>query len=277
MRKVSTNDEIERKLKEIDEVLKKVGEEKEIKEKKRGRPPKEKKIIEKATENDLKIIEKNLTEKPKDTFRSALYLAVFSFVCIIAIMQVSVAPAIKLVVAFLGTLFFIPVGIFLGIMIGNPYIRCRILRKMRKGDYAIVNFIQKDGRHIDTKIKNLEEDVIVHGSRLWIIQRRKIYSVDVDSSKVFQAKIDPEGIYTIADVPVVFLDVENMFPVTFYREEKEAIDPQQTAAVLLGWINNQITKRKKTIRDVILIIATLALSAINFVLLYQLYDKLVGW
>ena len=274
---MSTNSDVEKKLKKINEILKKTSEERKVEEKKRGRPPKEKKIVEKATEKDIKIIEKNLTQKPKDSFRSALYLAVFSFVCIIAIMQIPTPPAIKLIVALLGTLFFIPIGLFFGMMVGNPYIRCRILRRMRRGDYAIVNFIQKDGRHIDTKIKNLEEDVVIHGSRLWIIQRRKIYSVDADGSKVFQAKIDPEGVYTIADVPVVFLDVENMFPVTFHREEQENIDPQQAGATLLGWVNNQITKRGKSLRDVMFIVINIALSVMNLVILYQLYDKLVGW
>ena len=274
---MSTNSDVEKKLKKINEILKKTSEERKVEEKKRGRPPKEKKIIEKVTEKDIKIIEKNLTQKPKDTFRSALYLAVFSFVCIIAIMQIPTPPAIKLIVALLGTLFFIPIGLFFGMMVGNPYIRCRILRRMRRGDYAIVNFIQKDGRHIDTKIKNLEEDVVVHGSRLWIIQRRKIYSMDADGSKIFQARVDPEGIYTIADVPVVFLDVENMFPVSFYRDKEESSDPQQTGAVLLGWIDNQVKKRGKSLKDAIFIFIILAVSIINLVLLYQLYDKLVGW
>ena len=269
------NSDVEKKLKKINEVLKKHAEEKKVEEKKRGRPPKER--AEEMTDKDIKLLEKRLTEKPRDTFRSALYLAILGIVGIILAMQVQVADVVRILAVFIGACFFIPIGLFIGMMLGNPYIRCRILRKMRKRDYAIVNFIQKDGRHIDTKIKNLEEDVVIHGSRLWIIQRRKIYSVDADGSKVFQAKIDPEGVYTIADVPVVFLDVENMFPVTFHREEQENIDPQQAGATLLGWVNNQITKRGKSLRDVMFIVINIVLSVMNLVILYQLYDKLVGW
>ena len=236
-------------------------------EKKRGRPKKE----EKLSESELDAVIKKLTEKSTDWGRASLFLSVLGIIVVIfAYQTLEAIKGFQILMFIFGMMGFLPVGFILGWFLTNPYIRCKIRRKMTKKDYAVINFFHKDAKRFDTRIKNLDFDVIVQGTKLWLLKRGRIYAVSSDMSKIFHKSIEPEHIKTSPfDVPVVFVDVESMTPLTFFREETET-NPQQGGATILGYINNQKAKAMRQRSLTFFYIVMLAMAALTLTLVISM-------
>jgi hypothetical protein len=236
---------------------------------------KAKKIVKKKK---LKLKKK---ERRGDQGRSLLYLTVLGIIAIILFTEYveQVNPVFSWIIILFGMMAFLPLGLLLGKLFLDPYVRCKIMRRMGNRNYGVVHFIQKGGKRIELRIKNLTDDVIVQGTKLWVLEDAGIYYSDRNDDIIFHSKISPENFITSPNnVPMLFLDVETMLPLRFHKPDtKWLTNPQQVGATTLGYINNQIAKNlffKKSMTMFYLII--LVLQVVNIVGLIILYDELVG-
>jgi hypothetical protein len=192
-------------------------------------------------------------------------------------MVAEASMALALVLMLFGMLCFLPLGLLLGKLFLDPYVRCKVLRRVRGKNYGMVYFVHKGGQRVDIRIKNLDDDVVVQGTKLWVLENGGIYYSDVEDNLLRHVKIPSDAVVTSPNnVPILFLDPESMLPLRFH-ETKTKSNPQQVGATTLGYINNQIAKNlffKRSMQTFYLIM--LVLQAVNITGLIVLYDALVG-
>ncbi len=232
---------------------------------------KERKKVDPKTIQSATIIK----EKTKiDVDKAIMWLSILGIVGVIFLYQMveSFNSGLALLLWLFGMMCFLPMGLILGWFFLDPYMRCKIMRKTRHRNYGIIYFVHKGGKRITTRIKNLDDDVIIHETKMWLIDKGGVYYLDVDGNKMEHASIDDANIVTLpSNVPALFLDPETMIPLRFH-EEKSKTNPQQAGALLLGYINNQITKnlffkKQMTMFYIILI----CITGITFALSMQVY------
>lgn len=230
---------------------------------------------------------KQYAEKIKDGHvidlnKAILFGSVLGIMAIVMFYQMvsTVSPSLGVVLLFLGMAGFLPLGIIIGKFLLDPYIRCKLLRKMRQKNYGMVYFVYKGGQRVDIKIKNLDSDVVVveDETKIWVLEKGSIYYVTREDEKIFHSTIKGKNVVTTPqDVPVVFLDAESMLPLNFNKRETET-NPQQAGASLLGYVQNQIAKNnffKHT--DTFFYLMVIGLCFANFVGMVMMYDALVGF
>jgi hypothetical protein len=206
--------------------------------------------------------------------RAGLYLSALAMIGIIFFSQMAgeLNPSFILLIWLFGMLCFLPLGVILGWFFLDPYMRCKLMRRMRGRNYGIVNFLHKGGQRIVSKIKDLDDDVIVENGRMWILNQEGIHYLNVDGQKILHKEIKTENIKTLpANVPCLFLDPETMNPITFLKTETQT-NPQEAGSIVLGYIHNQIMKNtlfKKT--QTIFYILIIGIVIVNLVLSLQLY------
>ena len=214
-------------------------------------------------------------EKPRiDIDKAILWLSVLGIVGVIFIYQMveSFNSGLALLLWLFGMMCFLPMGLILGWFFLDPYMRCKIMRRTRHKNYGIIYFVHKGGKRITTRIKNLDDDVIINETKIWLIDKGGVYYLDINGNKIMNSAIDDANIVTLpSNVPALFLDPETMIPLRFH-EEKSKTNPQQAGALVLGYINNQITKnlffkKQMTMFYIILI----AITGITFALSMQVY------
>ena len=266
---------------EIHEIVKKPK--KKIKIKKNNRL--DKKVIEKIQEKPKKKLKEKhkkklkIKRKPFDWNRGLLYLMVFGIIGIIFFTQSleQINQVAMWIMVLFGMMCFFPLGFLLGKLLLDPYIRCKIYRRMGNRNFGMVHIIQKGGRKVEIRIKNLTDDVIIQGTKLWVLEEGGIYYTDRDDNLILHAEVKPENFVTSPNnVPILFLDADNMLPLTFFKPNTIS-NPQQVGATVLGYINNQIAKNlffKKSMTFFYTIL--LILQAMNLIGLIVLYDELVG-
>lgn len=186
---------------------------------------------------------------------------------------------VVLVVLMLGSCMFLPAGMILGWAILDPYVRCKLLRRMTKKNYGIVNFLGK-GNKMVSKIKNLDDALIWVKNKVWVITREHIYQLTKQGDDITEGGvIEPDNIISLIEtVPVLFCDLDSMQPLTLAREGREAINPEELGSTLKSWADNQLAKAimlKKTMDMyfVIMIICSIASCVIGYVL-YTKIDEL---
>lgn len=210
-----------------------------------------------------------------DWNRAVIYISVIAVVAIVFFSQYMSQqnPALLMLTWLFGMMCFLPLGLFLGWIFLDPYMRCKVMRRFRGKNYGLVHFVHKGGKRFTIRVKNLDDDVVVQETRLWLINKNGIYYMDKNNNKVLHAEITGDNIITLpSNVPALFLDAETMVPLTFHYEPSKS-NPQQAGATILGYINNQIAKNlffKKTMTIFYVII--IALCAINLVIGVQLYQ-----
>lgn len=173
-----------------------------------------------------------------------------------------------IIIMLLGSMLFLPVGMVLGWAVLDPYVRCKILRKMTRKNYGIINFVGK-GQKVISKIKNFEQALIWKKNEVWIISEEFIYQLSKDGDSIVEkGKIKPESIVTLIDtIPVVFVDVDSMQPLSLARDRREGINPLELGATLKAWVDNQLAKAmflKSTYNIYFVIIIGCAIGAILF-------------
>jgi len=212
--------------------------------------------------------------------RAGLYLTALAMIGIIFFSQMAgeLNPAFILLIWLFGMLCFLPLGLILGWLFLDPYMRCKMMRRMRGRNYGIVNFMHKGGQRIVSKIKNLDDDVIVENGRMWFLKEKGIYYLNVNGQTILHKEINTENIKTLpANVPCLFLDPETMNPITFIKDSTKT-NPQEAGAIVLGYIHNQIMKNtlfKKT--QTIFYILIIGIVIVNLVLGLQLYTWMEEW
>jgi len=179
------------------------------------------------------------------------------------------SQAITTIVFIVGGFLFLPMGAIIGWIFLDPYMRCKIMRKMSKGrkNFGIINFVGR-GKKIVSRIKNFDDDLIWIKNKCWALTRSGIYEIDKNGEQVTHNRaLDPDSFVTLTDsVPTMFIDIDSMQPLTFETTGREGISPEELGSVLKGWVDNQMAKvmfLKKTL-DMYFLIVILACVASAF-------------
>jgi len=219
--------------------------------------------------NGIDYVEQNVPEKKeyKPKPKINLYdLTKFMFlVSIIIVFSLSfyLGQTGILIMSLMGSFFFLPIGIIIGWIILDPFMRAKALRTLTKKNYGIV-FLTGRGKNVITKVKNFNEDLIWLGKdKCWHISPYEVKNLIKHEEKY---KIGSENINYLSGVPCLFLDIDSMKPLSFYKE-KTPISPEEAGSALMGWTVNQMAKGmffKKTMELIFIIIAFLAIGAVFF-------------
>jgi len=232
------------------------------------------------TEERIKKLDKKLKERGTDWTRGIMFVSIFGIVAVIFLYQMiaEVKPLLAVVMMMFGMVAFMPVGLILGWLFLDPYMRCKIKRRMRGKNYAVVNLVHKGGKRIEVRIKDLDDDVIVQGTKLWVIEEGSIYYIDKDNQKIHHKTIDPLAMVTRPNnIPELFIDAETMKPLAFQKIQS-ASTPQQTGAILLGYTNNQIAKNLFFKKQMTLFwVINMGISLMVLMMLIIMYDELIGF
>lgn len=150
--------------------------------------------------------------------------------------------------------------------------RARMLRKLRKKDYGILNIVSRDGKTIRSVVVNFEEDAINVGDNIWIIAKSRIYRKS-DESMGFSLKKGKSPVRWTEGVPTLFVDMDNVKPLIFEGEES-TIKPDEVGANLMAWVNNVIMKKKHALPSQdkfmkIILIAVILVGGIAFLVYTQ--------
>jgi len=180
------------------------------------------------------------------------------------------SQALTTIVFIVGAFLFLPLGAILGWVFLDPYMRCKIMRKMSKGrkNFGLINFVGR-GKKIVSRIKNFDEDLIWIKNKCWALTKSGIYEIDKNGEQVTDKKaLDPDSFVTMTDsVPTMFIDIDSMQPLTFETSGREGISPEELGSVLKGWVDNQMAKvmfLKKTLDMYFLILILCAIASAFF-------------
>jgi len=147
------------------------------------------------------------------------------------------------IMVILGLTLFVPVGMLIGWGILDPFMRCRLLRRMTRKNLGVVCFVSK-GKRIIAHVKNFDDALIWVKNKCWAIRKNKIYEIDKYGEKIGEGEnIEPEEMITITEtVPMLFMDVDNMMPLSLHETDLEEIAPDELGPALKGWVDNQQAK-----------------------------------
>jgi len=137
-----------------------------------------------------------IKQKTTDWTRAIMYLSIMGMIGIIFIYQIveKFDPIWSMIMVFLGMGCFFPFGMMLGKLFLDPYVRCKVLRKMRGKNYGLVKFLHAGSQRTTVRIKNLDDDIIVQGTKIWLLDKGGIYYLDM--STITQFKISPPHLLT---------------------------------------------------------------------------------
>lgn len=180
------------------------------------------------------------------------------------------SQAITAIVFIIGSFLFMPLGAILGWVFLDPYMRCKIMRKMSKGrkNYGLVNFVGKSNK-IVSRIKNFDEDLIWIKNKCWALTRSGIYELDKSGEQATHKQaLDPDSFVTVTEsVPTMFIDINSMQPLTFEKTGREGIAPEELGSTLKGWVDNQMAKvmfLKKSLDIYFIIVILCSLASAYF-------------
>jgi len=204
--------------------------------------------------------------------RQKMILGVFAVAMFSIFMLYSYNPgneAIMIIVLLIGAFLFLPVGMVIGWFLLDPYMRCKMMRKLTRGqkNFGLINFVGKANKMV-TKIKNFDEDLIWIKNRCWVLAKGKIKEINKNGEAISEEKvIDPGKLLTLSEtVPVLFIDLTSMEPLSFTTEGREKVSPEEIGSFMKGWVDNQMAKimfLKKTL-DIYFVIVILSCLAAAF-------------
>lgn len=173
----------------------------------------------------------------------------------------------------LGSMMFLPIGMILGWIALDPYMRCKLLRKSTHKNYGLIYFVGK-GNKIATKVKNFDDALVWKKNEVWVITKEHVYQITKDGNAINEGnKIDPDNIITLIDtVPILFVDLDSMQPLSLARDRREGINPLELGASLKAWADNQLAKalvlrKSLDMYFIIVVIASIAAAAIGYMCL----------
>jgi hypothetical protein len=218
----------------------------------------------------LRRREKNmiLAKETEGTKNKQWFVFIFAIIGLFFLMSLQYTihdDWIILVVLLLGSMMFLPVGMLIGWAMLDPYVRCKVLRKASRKNFGIINFVGK-GQKIISKVKNFDTALIWKKNETWVITKEHVYQLSKDGDTIVEkAKIDPESIVTLIDtVPVLFVDLDSMQPLSLARDRREGINPLELGSTLKAWVDNQLAKAmflKKTMDIYLLIILIVSVAS----------------
>lgn len=188
-------------------------------------------------------------------------LAVVGLVFLMVVRNFLPNEAMYTIIILVGSFMFIPVGMIMGWVMFDPVMRCKILRKMSKRNYGLVNFVGK-GRKMVSKIKNFDYGLIWKEKECWVLTKDKIYQLTKDGNAANEGKhIDPDSVVTLVDtVPVIFVDMDSMEPLSIIQKDRIPVYPGEIGPSMKAWMDNQRAKMlaTKTAMNIFMVIAIVA-------------------
>lgn len=170
---------------------------------------------------------------------------------------------------FMFAVFFsIPIGLFVGWIFFDPFQRAKAKRFMLKKNYGIVNFVTK-GNKIISKIKNFDHDLLWVDDGVWVLESNRVFLQEKTDETDKEEKSHPireSDFQTLSGIPVLFLSIDTMRPLSFVKEKGDA-NPIDLASTLKGWVMSQLAKNmffKKTFTAMSLITIVLLIVAVYF-------------
>jgi len=236
-------------------------------------------ITEKPTKTEVKKTEKKKKKKVFIDITNIVTALIFAMVLYLLFSAYIYMPDPEMgavyfiVVIVVGMFCWLPLGIPLGAILIDTYLRCRVLRFINpRKNYGVIHIVSK-GHYIVTMIRDLNESIIMKDEAIWGISKGYVYNFNKKS----RHEIKAEHINYISNVPVIYLDYESMKPLTFHQEVTQ-ISPKQLGSSLVGWA---MVQKKKAIRSQkqvnymyliisILIIVNIALTGYIYMLLSQI-------
>jgi hypothetical protein len=143
----------------------------------------------------------------------------------------------------LGMTLFLPIGMLIGWGVLDPFMRCRLLRRMTRKNLGVVCFVSK-GKRIIAHVKNFDDALIWVKNKCWAIKKNRIFEMDKYGERMGEGEvIEPDEFVTITEtVPMLFMDVDNMMPLSLHETDLEEIAPDELGPALKGWVDNQQAK-----------------------------------
>jgi hypothetical protein len=214
----------------------------------------------KLRKREKKMIKNREYDSIKNTQGIVIGLAIVGLVFLIVLRNILPNEAMYAIVIIIGSFMFIPVGMIVGWIMFDVFIRCKMLRRISKRNYGIVNFVGK-GKRIVSKIKNFDHGLIWQKEDLWVLTKGKIYQQTKDGNAANEGySLDPDSVLTLVDtVPVIFVDMDSMEPLSITQQGRTPIYPSEIGSACKAWIDVQRAKllsSKKTM-DILLIIAVI--------------------
>lgn len=220
---------------------------------------------------EKKMIKNAEYDSIKSTQGTVVGLAVVGLIFLMIVREFLPNEAMYAIIIIVGTMMFIPVGMIVGWITFDPVMRCKILRKVSKTNYGIVNFVGK-GRRMVSKIKNFDYGLIWQGDLCWVLTRDKVYQQTKDGNAANEGYvIDPDSVVTLVDtVPVIFVDMDSMEPLSIVQSGRTPVYPSEIGPACKAWMDIQRAKllSHKKMGDTLLmivIIAAVAAVVISFI------------
>lgn len=168
----------------------------------------------------------------------------------------------------MGMMLFLPAGMLLGWGILDPFMRCRLMRRTTRKNWGVVCFVSK-GKRIISHVKDFDDTLIWVRNKCWVMKKNRIYEMDKYGEKISEGEnIEPDEFVTITEtVPVIFMDVDNMMPLSLHETQVEDIAPDELGPALKGWVDNQQAKLmflKRTMETYYLILILTAMASAFF-------------
>lgn len=186
-----------------------------------------------------------------------------------------------LLMILLGSMGFGAPFLFLGYVLADPFQRAKVKRSVFKKNYGIVNFVSKGGK-ILSKIKDFDTDLIWVKDGVWSLESNRVFKQikSDDPSGIEESyPIMEKHIQNIVGIPVLFLDMDTMRPLTFERHVGD-VNPTDLGSTLKGWVMNQLAKNmffKQTFTILMIIaIAAAGISAYFGYLNYTNTQKMLN-
>jgi hypothetical protein len=210
----------------------------------------------------LKRREKNMVENMeydsiKNTQGIVIGLAIIGIIFIMLVREFLPSEALYVIIILIGSFMFIPVGMIMGWVAFDSTMRCKVLRKVSKRNYGIVNFVGR-GRRIVSKIKNFDYGLIWQEDGCWVLTKDKIFQLTKDGNVANEGKVlDPDSVLTLVDtVPVIFVDMDSMEPLSIMQSGRVPVYPSEIGANCKAWVDIQRAKllKGKKAMDILLIV-----------------------
>lgn len=230
-------------------------------------------MLEKKLREDKRIRRREKTMiKDMEFDRSALFrnsiliMAVVGVGFVLALFMYSKDEWVLTVVVLVGCMMFIPIGAILGWMF-DPYIRCKMMRRMTKKNYGMINFISK-GNKMVAKMKDFDNSLIWKKNECWVLSKEGIHQLTKNGNALNEGKvINADSIVTVVDtVPMIYVDLDSFEVLTFAREGRERVKPSEIGSSLKAWEDNQRAKlmsAQKTM-NILIVVAVIAAVAAAF-------------
>jgi hypothetical protein len=156
-----------------------------------------------------------------------------------------------ILLAGVGVIFFGGFCLLIGRML-DPMFRTRQLRRFLKKNYLILYFVSKDGKTIQPRIINADDDTFMHKGCLYVVEKGKIWRKLEGKAGTVAIELKEGGfnfnpsegerpVRYEEGVPVIYMDNEHIKPLSFSNEEIK-VTPSGVGSAINSWVSNQIAK-----------------------------------